>query len=81
MNGWCNPFIYKLLYAQQFLNKALAKREINNLSMSCPQLLFWYVEILLRVYIAYYQYGYTLIHQFNKKQWDYRDSSCSLVMV
>ena len=31
------------------------------------QLLFWSVEILLRVYIAYYQYDYILIQQFNKK--------------
>ena len=68
MNEWCNPFIYRLLNAQQLLNKALAKREINNRSVSCSQLLFWSVEILLRVYIAYYQYGYILIHQFNKKQ-------------
>lgn len=81
MNGQYNHFIYRLLYAQQFLNKALAKREINNRFMSCPQLLFWSVEILLRVYIAYYQYDYIHIHQFNKKQWDYRDSSCCLVTV
>ena len=81
MNGWCNPFIYRLLYAQWFLNKALAKRGINNLSVFCSQLLFWSVEILLRVYIAYYQYGYILIHQFNKKQWNYRASSCCLVTV
>lgn len=67
MNGLYNPFIYRLLYAQQFLNKALAKREINNHSVRYSQLLFWSVEILLREYIAYYQYGHTLIHQFNKK--------------
>ncbi len=81
MNGHYNPFIYRLLYAQQLLNKVLAKRKINNRSVRCSQLLFWSVEILLRVYILYYQYCYTLIHQFNKKQWIYRDSSCSLVMV
>lgn len=81
MNGLYNPFIYRLLYTQQLLNKALAKREINNRSVFCPQLLFWSVEILLRVYIAYYQQCYILIHQFNKKQWSYRDSSCSLVTV
>ena len=34
------------------------------------QLLFWSVEILLRVYIVYYQYGYILIQQFNKKTMD-----------
>ena len=81
MNVKYNSLIYKLLYVQQLLNKALAKREINNRSVHCSQLLFWSVEILLRVYIPYYQYGYILIHQFNKKQWNYRDSSCSLVMV
>lgn len=81
MNWRCNSFIYKFLYTQQFLNKALAKREINNRSMSCPQLLFWSVEILLREYIAYYQHCYILIHQFNKKRWNYRDSSCCLVTV
>ena len=70
MNGQYNPFIYRLLYAQQLLNKALTKREINNRSVCCSQLLFWSVEILLRVYISYYQYGYTLIHQFNKKKND-----------
>lgn len=67
MNRQCNSFIYRLLYAQQLLNKALAKREINNQSVRCSQFLFWSVEILLREYIAYYQYGYTFIHQFNKK--------------
>ena len=67
MNGQFNSFIYRLIYTQQFLNKALAKRKINNRSVSCFQLLFWSVEILLREYIAYYQYGYTLIHQFKKK--------------
>ena len=81
MNRQFNSFIYRLIYAQQFLNKALAKREINNRSVRWSQLLFWSVEILLRVHIPYYQNGYILIHQFNKKQWIYRDSSCSLVMV
>ena len=32
------------------------------------QLLFSIVEILLKVYITHYQYGYILIHQFNKKR-------------
>lgn len=67
MNRQFNSFIYRLIYAQQFLNKALAKREINNRSVRWSQLLFWSVEILLRVHIAYCQYGYILIHQFNKK--------------
>ena len=54
MNGHYNPFIYRFLYVQQLLNKALAKREINNRSVSYSQLLFWSVENLLRVYIVYY---------------------------
>ncbi len=52
MNGWLNILIFIFLYTQQLLNKALAKREINNRSVSCPQLIFWFVEILLREYIA-----------------------------
>ena len=31
------------------------------------QLLFWSVEILLRVYIVYYQYGYILIYYWCDK--------------
>ena len=54
MNGWLNVLIFKFIYTQQLLNKALAKREINNRSGSYSQLLFWSVENLLRVYIVYY---------------------------
>lgn len=67
MNGWFNALTFRTIYTQQLLNKVLAKRKINNRSGRCPQLLFWSVEILLRVYIPYYQHCYTLIHQFNKK--------------
>ena len=67
MNNWFNTLTFRIIYAQQLLNKVLDKRKINNRSVRCPQLLFWSVEILLRVYIPYYQYCYTLIHQFNKK--------------
>lgn len=56
-----------VILSQQFLNKPLAKREINSRLVCYPQLLFWCVEILLRAYIVYYQYGYTPIHQFNEK--------------
>ena len=55
---------------QHPLNKPLTKRETNNKSWLYAQLLFWSVEILLRVYIAYYQYDYILIQQFNKKTTD-----------
>ena len=70
LNGLYNTFIYRKIFAQHLLNKPLAKREINNRSVRWSQLLFWSVEILLRVHIPYYQYGYILIHQFNKKKND-----------
>ena len=59
--------IYKLITAQHILNKPLTKREIYNLACATSQLLFWLVEILLRVYIVYNQYVYTHIQQFNRK--------------
>ena len=59
--------IYRLVTAQHILNKPLTKREIYNLVCAVSQLLFWLVEILLRVYIAYYQYVYTHIQRFNRK--------------
>ena len=85
MNGWFNILIYRAMLSQRLLNKPLAKREINNWSVLYnwlyPQLFFWCVEILLRAYIFYCQHSYITIHRFNKKRWNYRDSSCSLVMV
>ena len=59
--------IYRLINAQHILNKPLTKREIYNLVCAVSQLLFWLVEILLRVYIVYYQFVYTHIQQFNRK--------------
>lgn len=70
LNGLYNTFIYRKIFAQHLLNKPLAKREINNRVLFLSQLLFSIVEILLRVYIVYYQYGYILIQQFNKKTMD-----------
>ena len=70
LNGICNMFIYIQIDAQHPLNKPLTKRETDNRSWLYAQLLFWSVEILLRVYIAYYQYDYILIQQFNKKTMD-----------
>jgi len=67
MNGYPNTFIYRLISVQHLLNKALTKRKNNNRSVLSSQLLFWIVEILLRVYDANYQYGYIHIHHFNKK--------------
>ena len=68
MNCQCNIFIYSLVTSQHLLNKPLAKRETDNCVLFLSQLLFSIVEILLKVYIAHYQYGYMLIHQFNKKR-------------
>ena len=59
--------IYRLVTAQQILNKLLTKREIYKWVSAVSQLLFWLVEILLRVYIVYYQCVYTHIQQFNRK--------------
>ena len=59
--------IYSPITAQHILNKPLTKREIYNLVCAVSQLLFWFVEILLRVYIVYYQCVYTHIQQFNRK--------------
>ncbi len=66
MNEWFNILIYSIILSQRLLNKLLAKREINNRSVCYPQLPFWCVEFLLRAHIAYYQHGYSPIHQFNK---------------
>ena len=73
--------IYRLVTSQHLLSKLLTKREIYNLVCAVSQLLFWLVEILLRMYIACYQCVYTHIQQFNRKRWCYKDSSCSFVMV
>lgn len=67
LNSRCNIFISKQVDTQHPLNKPLAKRETGNRSWLYAQLLFWSVEVLLRVYIIYYQYGYIHIQQFNKK--------------
>ena len=59
--------IYRLITAQHILNKPLTKREIYNWACAVSQLLFLLVEILLRVYIVYYQCVYAHIQQFNRK--------------
>lgn len=68
MNGYLNTFTYRLISVQHLLNKALTKRKNNNRSVLSSQLLFWIVEILLRVYNANYQCGYIHIHHFNEKR-------------
>ena len=60
-------FIYSLVTSQHLLNKPLAKREIHKRVSVVSQLLFWLVEILLRMYIVYCQFLYTHIQQFNRK--------------
>ena len=59
--------IYKTVTSQHLLNKPLAKREIHKRMPMVSQLLFWLVEILLRMYIVYCQCIYTHIQQFNRK--------------
>ena len=60
-------FIYSLVTSQHLLNKPLTKREIHKRVSVVSQLLFWLVEILLRMYIVYCQFIYTHIQQFNRK--------------
>ena len=60
-------FIYSLITSQHLLNKPLTKREIHKRVSVVSQLLFWLVEILLRMYIVYCQFIYTHIQQFNRK--------------
>ena len=67
MNGECKVFIYRVMHPQHLLNKLLTKREINECVSLVSQHLFLLVEILLRMYIAYYQCIYYHIQQFNKK--------------
>ena len=67
MNCQCNMFIYSLVTSQHLLNKPLTKRKIHKRVPMVSQLLFWLVEILLRMYITYYQYAYAHIQQFNRK--------------
>ena len=68
MNNYCNIFIYSIITIQHLLNKPLDKRGINKRVLYFSQRLFLIVEYLLRVYAVYYQYGYILIHQFNKRR-------------
>ena len=59
--------IYRLVTPQHLLIKPLTKREIYKWECVVSQLLFLLVEILLRVYIVYYQCVYAHIQQFNRK--------------
>ncbi len=59
--------IYKIVISQHLLNKPLTKRETHKRVLMVSQLLFWLVEILLIMYLVYYQYVYTHIQQFNRK--------------
>ena len=53
MNRLCNMLIYRIVTSQQLLNKPLTKREIHKRVSMASQLLFWLVEILLRMYISF----------------------------
>ena len=67
MNEICIVLYVNALYSQHLLNKPLTNRESNKLMLFPSQLFFSIVENLLRVYDVYYQYGYIIINQFNKK--------------
>ena len=68
MNGGRKVLIYRVMFSQQLLNKSLTKREINERGSPVSQRPFWLVEILLRVYVVYFQCIYTHIQQFNKNK-------------
>ncbi len=68
MNRGRNVLIFKAMSSQHILNKSLTKRELYKWECEVSQLLFWLVEILLRGYIAYYQYSYSHIQQFNNNK-------------
>ena len=67
MNEICIVLYVNALYSQHLLNKPLTNRESNKLMLFPSQLFFSIVENLLRVYAVYYQYGYIIIQQFNRK--------------
>ena len=60
-------FIFKVMSSQHLLNKSLTKGEINERGSPVSQRPFGLVEILLRVYVVYFQCIYTHIQQFKKK--------------
>jgi len=78
MNGGRKVFIFKVMSSQHLLNKSLTKGEINERGSPVSQRPFGLVEILLRVYVVYFQCIYTHIQQFNKKRSYYRDLLASL---
>ena len=76
MNGGCKVFIYREVLSQHLLNKSLTKREINERGSPVSRRPFGLVEILLRVYIVYFQCIYTQIQQFNKNKELLQGFSC-----
>ena len=66
MNCQCNIFIYSLVTSHISQQTTRQKRNSQTVSV-VSQLLFWLVEILLRMYIVYCQCIYTHIQQFNRK--------------
>ena len=63
MNGGRKVFIFKVMSSQHLLNKSLTKGEINERGSPVSQRPFGHVEILLRVYVVYFQCIYTHIQQ------------------
>lgn len=76
MNRGCKVLIFKVIFSQHILNKSLTKREINERRSLMSQRTFWLVEILLRVYIAYYQF--TIFNNSTKIKRCYKDLLVSL---
>ena len=67
---WMDSLIslYTVLYFLNDFSTNHSPKEKSTVGTVCyPQLLFWSVEILLRVYIACYQHSYIPIHQFKQK--------------
>ena len=76
MNGGRKVLIYRVMFSQHLLNKSLTKREIYERGSPVSQHPFGLVEILLRVYIVYFQCIYTQIQQFNKNKELLQGFSC-----
>lgn len=64
MNCVCIVLIFIIIKTQRLLNKVPNKREKANVPACRPQQPFSVVELLLRMYIAYYHTLNTDIQQF-----------------
>lgn len=67
MNCQCNMFIYSLVTPSTSSQQTTRQKRNQQTGVGVSQLLFWLIEILLRMYIVYCQCIYTHIQQFNRK--------------